>query len=77
MLTDSALSLTMMTTGTYHLDLYRKQDCLVFWYFTGLIRPLKMFHKKRSQLKLGIVDEAENGDLSSKRASYLYYQSYA
>jgi hypothetical protein len=36
-----------------------------------------MVHKKRSQLRLGIVDEAENGDLSFKGASYLYYQSHA
>ena len=36
-----------------------------------------MVHKRRSQLKLGIVDEAENGDLSFKGAFYLYYQSFA
>ena len=44
-----------------------------FWYFARLIRPLKMFHKKGLGLKLGIMDEAENGDLNFKRASYLYY----
>ena len=45
--------------------------------FARLIRPLKMVHKKRIRLKLGIVDEAENGDLSFKQASYLYYQNRA
>ena len=39
-----------------------------------LIRPLKVFHKMRRLLKLGIVDEAENGDLCFKGAFYLYYQ---
>ena len=29
-----------------------------------------MVYKIERQLKLGIVDEAENGDLSFKRASY-------
>ena len=36
-----------------------------------------MVHKRGIGLKLGIVDEAENGDLSFKQASYLYYQSRA
>ena len=48
-----------------------------FWCFARLIRPLKVFHKRRIGLKLGIVDEAENGDLSFKQASYLNYQSHA
>ena len=41
-----------------------------------LIRPLKMVYKRGSELKLGIVDEAENGDLSFEGAFYLYYQRY-
>ena len=36
-----------------------------------------MVHKKGVKLKLGIVDEAENEDLSFNGAFYLYYQSYA
>ena len=36
-----------------------------------------MFHKRKTGLELGIVDEAENGDLSFKQVSYLYYQSHA
>ena len=36
-----------------------------------------MFHKRKIGLKLGIMDKAENGDLSFKQASYLYYQSHA
>ena len=36
-----------------------------------------MMHKRGVKLRLGIVDKAENGDLSFKGASYLYYQSHA
>jgi hypothetical protein len=36
-----------------------------------------MVHKRGRKLKLGIVDEAENGDFSFERTSYLYYQRYA
>ena len=38
-----------------------------------LIRPLKRIHKRGNELKLDIVDKAENGDLSFKGTFYLYY----
>jgi hypothetical protein len=36
-----------------------------------------MVYKRGSELKLGIVDEAENGDLSFRGAFYLYYWNSA
>ena len=62
----------MTTTGAYDLVLIASETAR-FWCFARLIRPLKMVHKRKIWLKLGIVDEAENGDPSFKQASYLYY----
>ena len=36
-----------------------------------------MAHKIEMQLKLDIVDEAENGDLSFRGVFYLYYERSA
>ena len=67
----------MTTTGTYYSSLIASKIAQLLVLPQRLIRPLKMIHKIGRQLKLGIVDEAENGDLSFKKAFYLYYQSSA
>ena len=67
----------MTTTGTYYSSLITSKIAQLLVLPQRLIRPLKMVHKIGRQLKLGIVDEAENGDLSFKKVFYLYYQSSA
>jgi hypothetical protein len=65
----------MTTTGTYYSSLITSKIAQLLVLPQRLIRPLKMVHKIERQLKLGIVDKAENGDLSFKKVFYLYYQS--